>query len=81
MIGVWSDADATEYPKAYIVPRGGLAAFKTEKERLTLCDGVQAWVRERVAKHKFLRGGKCSKQRQKEVFFTLFSSFLRYRVN
>lgn len=58
MIGIWSEAEATEYPRAYIVPRGGLVSIKTEKEKSMLCEEVQAWVRERVAKHKFLRGGK-----------------------
>lgn len=57
VIGIWSEAEATEYPKAYVVPRGGLASLKTEKEKSMLCEEVQAWVRERVAKHKFLRGG------------------------
>jgi len=58
VIGIFSDAEATELPRAYIVPRdptlledakrGAAAAFVND---------VDAWVKSKVAQHKFLRGG------------------------
>jgi len=54
VIGVYSEKDATELPRAYVVPKekpqpgADSAAFSAE---------IQDWVRGRVAKHKFLRGG------------------------
>lgn len=54
VIGVYSDEEATELPRAYVVPKvkpqpgAQSAAFSKE---------IQEWVRARVAKHKFLRGG------------------------
>ncbi|GAA6028987.1 hypothetical protein JCM8097_001539 [Rhodosporidiobolus ruineniae] len=51
VIGIWSDKDATELPRAYIVPSPDHAKSKTlEKD-------VAKWVEERVAAHKKLRGG------------------------
>ncbi|KAF8586520.1 AMP binding protein [Ramaria rubella] len=57
VIGVWSDAEATEYPRAYVVPRGGAASLKTTAEKEKFGRDVQNWVRNKVAPHKFLRGG------------------------
>ncbi|SCV71645.1 BQ2448_3233 [Microbotryum intermedium] len=51
VIGVWSEEDATEFPRAYIVPD---AAHKDDKD---LAKKVQTFVADRVAPHKKLRGG------------------------
>ncbi|KDE04365.1 hypothetical protein MVLG_05244 [Microbotryum lychnidis-dioicae p1A1 Lamole] len=51
VIGVWSEADATEFPRAYIVPD---AAQKDDQD---LAKKVQKFVADRVAPHKKLRGG------------------------
>ncbi|KAF9646482.1 acetyl-CoA synthetase-like protein [Thelephora ganbajun] len=54
VVGVYSEEDVTELPRAYVVPRvkprlgGESEAFSKE---------IQEWVQGRVAKHKFLRGG------------------------
>ncbi|THH30871.1 hypothetical protein EUX98_g3331 [Antrodiella citrinella] len=53
VIGVYSEKDASELPRAYVVHAKGLkgdaaAAFGRE---------VQRWIEPRVAKHKLLRGG------------------------
>jgi len=54
VIGVYSKEEVTELPRAYVVPKvkpqpgAESAAFSKE---------IQEWIRGRVAKHKFLRGG------------------------
>ncbi|KAK8858765.1 hypothetical protein IAR55_002994 [Kwoniella newhampshirensis] len=55
VIGIWSKEQATELPRAYIVPRGGIPSSKEEKIRLSI--EVQKWVEGRVSNHKRLRGG------------------------
>lgn len=51
--GVHSEEEATELPRAYVVP----ARAVTEKDALSFALGVQDWVAVRVAPHKKLRGG------------------------
>ncbi|GAA5868557.1 hypothetical protein JCM1840_005488 [Sporobolomyces johnsonii] len=51
VIGVWSEEQATELPRAYIVPEAKHA--KSE----TLCKDVAKWVEAKLAPHKRLRGG------------------------
>ncbi|KAF8231353.1 AMP binding protein [Tricholoma matsutake] len=56
VIGVNSDKEATELPRAYVVhanrERVMTAAAKAAFQR-----DVKKWIQERVARHKFLRGG------------------------
>ncbi|TDL27415.1 acetyl-CoA synthetase-like protein [Rickenella mellea] len=54
VIGVESIAEATELPRAYVVHAKGLT---TDAEKKEFGLSVQKWIQERVAKHKFLRGG------------------------
>ncbi|KAJ4370576.1 hypothetical protein N0V83_005097 [Neocucurbitaria cava] len=51
VIGVYSKDQATELPRAYVVPKDGLG--KTEKEAKEIID----WLGSKVAHHKKLRGG------------------------
>ncbi|KAG6381916.1 AMP binding protein [Boletus reticuloceps] len=53
VVGVDSKEEATELPRAYIVPTGPI----TPRESAVLALEVQAWVADRVAAHKKLRGG------------------------
>ncbi|KAJ3829638.1 AMP binding protein [Lentinula raphanica] len=55
VIGVESARESTELPRAYIVPADS-TIFSTNRT-LELGREVQEWVKTRVAKHKFLRGG------------------------
>ncbi|GJJ13113.1 hypothetical protein Clacol_007363 [Clathrus columnatus] len=57
VIGIWSEANSSEYPRAYIVPRGGISSLNSDKDKAAFCEEVEAWIRKRVAKHKYLRGG------------------------
>lgn len=50
--GVWDAAQATELPRAYVVPK----AVKAGEEALTTGE-VETFVREGLARHKRLRGG------------------------
>lgn len=52
VIGVYEESQATELPRAYIVPTDMSA---TEKEKLG--KEVQEWIQSKVARHKYLRGG------------------------
>jgi len=54
VIGVDSAKQATELPRAYIVPAKPL---KTEAEKAKFAAKVAKWTMSKVAKHKFLRGG------------------------
>ncbi|KAF9526656.1 AMP binding protein [Crepidotus variabilis] len=56
VIGVESAQEATELPRAYIVPAKP-DAVKTEIEKAKLAASVQRWIQSKVAKHKYLRGG------------------------
>ena len=51
VIGVYSKDDATELPRAYIVPKDGLG--KTDADAKEIVD----WLGSKVAHHKRLRGG------------------------
>ncbi|KAI0079315.1 AMP binding protein [Panus rudis PR-1116 ss-1] len=53
VIGVYSDAEATELPRAYVVRPPG----SKPKDPAVFEKEIQKWVESRVAKHKFLRGG------------------------
>jgi len=53
VIGVDSEKDATELPRAYVVHAKGI---KGEQAK-AFSKEVQKWIETRVAKHKFLRGG------------------------
>ncbi|KAJ6460457.1 AMP binding protein [Mycena vitilis] len=58
VIGIQSLEQATELPRAYIVP-AHLQELRTAAERTAFAEGVTEWVQSRVARHKFLRGGVC----------------------
>ncbi|TCD66542.1 hypothetical protein EIP91_001263 [Steccherinum ochraceum] len=53
VIGVYSEKDASELPRAYVVHG---KAIKGEAASV-FCQEVQRWIEPRVAKHKLLRGG------------------------
>ncbi|OCF72733.1 AMP-binding protein [Kwoniella mangroviensis CBS 8886] len=57
VIGVYSKEQATELPRAYIVPKSGTSAFPTPQSKLEFTNKVQEWVSSKVANHKRLRGG------------------------
>ncbi|KIJ38473.1 hypothetical protein M422DRAFT_231207 [Sphaerobolus stellatus SS14] len=57
VIGIWSDDDATEYPRAYVVPRNGLKSLTFPSETDRLAREIEIWIRQKVARHKYLRGG------------------------
>ena len=51
VLGIYSEDQATEVPRAYIVPRKGVdGGKKTERE-------IHDWLNSKVAHHKKLRGG------------------------
>ena len=51
VIGIYEPSQASEVPRAYVVPAKGVEAGpKTEKE-------IQDWLAAKVANHKKLRGG------------------------
>ncbi|KZT56520.1 hypothetical protein CALCODRAFT_314452 [Calocera cornea HHB12733] len=56
VIGVMSTAEATELPRGYVVPKGGLQAFDPAAQA-QLSREIQGWIKSRVANHKQLRGG------------------------
>ncbi|KAG8720268.1 hypothetical protein FRC08_000704 [Ceratobasidium sp. 394] len=56
VIGVHSEEQATELPRAYVVHRRGYASL-SKSERDAFAKEVQTWIQGKVAKHKFLRGG------------------------
>ena len=75
VVGVYSEADATELPRSVsslgrsLPPTNGLnfvcnRAYVVHKkgirgaERRAFAQEVQEWIKGRVAKHKYLRGGK-----------------------
>jgi acyl-coenzyme A synthetase/AMP-(fatty) acid ligase len=54
VIGVYDAAEATEYPKAYVVPQGqGLSADELENLAMEL----KIFVEKRAARYKWLQGG------------------------
>lgn len=54
VIGIYDAAQATELPRAYVVPRDGEVGGRTAQ---ALSKHVGEWVAARVANHKKLRGG------------------------
>lgn len=51
VIGVYDEAQATEVPRAYVVPAKGVEAGKKTE------DDIVQWLAAKVASHKRLRGG------------------------
>lgn len=51
VIGIYDESQATELPRAYIVPAKGVKADKETEKR------IQDWLAAKVANHKRLRGG------------------------
>lgn len=54
-LGVYSKEQATELPRAYVVPAPGAADSGESKK--AFADEVVAWTAKQVANHKKLRGG------------------------
>ncbi|WFD33301.1 hypothetical protein MCUN1_000114 [Malassezia cuniculi] len=57
VIGVHSKEQATELPRAYCVPRDFVPSKADKAQIEAFQKEVEAWVAERVANHKRLRGG------------------------
>jgi len=57
VIGVYSEKDTSEVPRAYIVPKDAqlLAAPQSAKDSAE--KGIQEWMKNKVAPYKLLRGG------------------------
>ena len=51
VVGVYNKEQATEVPRAYIVPAPGVEASKATADDITI------WLQAKVANHKRLRGG------------------------
>lgn len=51
VIGIYNEEQATEIPRAYVVPKKGVVGDKDEAKKIV------AWLQEKVASHKRLRGG------------------------
>ncbi|GLB37767.1 putative AMP-binding enzyme C-terminal domain [Lyophyllum shimeji] len=56
VIGVYSAKEATELPRAYVV-HAHPEQVKTEAAKAAFQQAVRKWTKERVARHKQLRGG------------------------
>ncbi|KAG9220628.1 hypothetical protein CCMSSC00406_0003727 [Pleurotus cornucopiae] len=56
VIGVYDEGEATEYPRAYVVPASPGKVTTPEQKRAFGGD-VANWIKTKVAQHKFLRGG------------------------
>jgi acyl-CoA synthetase (AMP-forming)/AMP-acid ligase II len=54
VIGVNSAKEATELPRAYVVPAHPL---NTEAKKAAFSKNIKDWIQTKVARHKFLRGG------------------------
>lgn len=57
MIAYPSPAEATELPRAYVVPKAGLESLKEKKDAEEFMKDVLEWIASKVANHKKLRGG------------------------
>jgi acyl-coenzyme A synthetase/AMP-(fatty) acid ligase len=55
VIGIHSHEQATELPRAYVVPLSPVS----EDKHPEFADEVMRWVAEKVSNHKRLRGGVC----------------------
>lgn len=51
VVGVYNKEQATEIPRAYVVPAPGVEASQTT------ADDIIAWLQAKIANHKRLRGG------------------------
>ena len=51
VIGIYDETQATEVPRAYVVPARGVEASRKTEENII------GWLKERVSNHKRLRGG------------------------
>ncbi|KAF8161247.1 AMP binding protein [Crassisporium funariophilum] len=56
VIGVDSAKEATELPRAYVV-HAKPDAVRTEAEKAAFARSISQWIQQKVARHKFLRGG------------------------
>ncbi|KAG6813535.1 hypothetical protein H0H92_010240 [Tricholoma furcatifolium] len=56
VIGVYSESQATELPRAYVVPAHP-ERLQSAADKRAFESAVQTWTQARVARHKFLRGG------------------------
>lgn len=56
VIGVYSEAKATELPRAYVVPATPIDQL-SEVNRKALARAIGEWVASKVSQHKRLRGG------------------------
>ncbi|MCO5549697.1 hypothetical protein L7F22_003170 [Adiantum nelumboides] len=60
VIGVYKPSEATELPRAYIVPRQDAGIDLKNKEQVqAFSEEVRQWFDSKVANHKKLRGGIC----------------------
>lgn len=59
VVGVQNKEQATELPRAYIVPTSSGLDLKTatQSEKEAFCKEMQEWLNKQVANHKQLRGG------------------------
>ena len=57
VVGIESIEEATELPRAYIVSKRNAELFKDKAARKMYEDEVQEWLKPKVARHKWLRGG------------------------
>ncbi|PWN44225.1 acetyl-CoA synthetase-like protein [Ceraceosorus guamensis] len=55
-IGVYSKAQATEFPRAYVVPKEA-SMWKEQEKAKAFAEEIVSWVNGKVANHKRLRGG------------------------
>ncbi|KAF9039471.1 AMP binding protein [Hymenopellis radicata] len=56
VIGIYDEAQATELPRAYIVPADP-KKVATDAQKAKYTRDVAKWIQGQVARHKFLRGG------------------------
>lgn len=56
VIGINDEKEATELPRAYIVAANP-GSFKSDADKAKFAKDVQDWIKTKVARHKFLRGG------------------------
>ena len=57
VIGIESTEEATELPRAYVVSKRNAELFQDKAARKMYGAEVQEWLKPKIAKHKWLRGG------------------------
>ncbi|KAK0388961.1 hypothetical protein NLU13_2538 [Sarocladium strictum] len=57
VVATYDKSEATEWPRAFVVPANGGMAGKSEKDLLELAQKVKKLVEEHTAKYKWLKGG------------------------